>query len=156
MYALSTRNGKFNTPCEIATGKWSFVYEKITNCAALSIFLLTMSRLSQVQCKIAISMLVNGTSINVLAQYFCVHWNTISRLQACFHHSVTVCERQRSGQSRVTTPAEYGHIHPPRPKKSFPALALRNVPSKRRITGQTDWLPQACSKACPNTSSQAS
>ena len=32
-----------------------------------------------------------------------------------FHHYVTVCDRQRSGQPRVTTPAQYRYIHPLHP-----------------------------------------
>ena len=86
-----------------------------------------MSRLSQAQFKITICMLVTGASINAEAQYFYVHCHTISRLQTCFHHSVTVCDRQRSGQPRSATPAEYLYIHP---------LHLRNIHSKRQ-TGQT-------------------
>ena len=71
------------------------------------------------QFKIIISMLVNGASINAVAQYFYVHCNMISRLQTRFHHSVTVCDRQRSGQPRARTPVEYHYIHPLNPKKSF-------------------------------------
>ena len=78
----------------------------------MSIFLLTISRLNQVQCKVAISILVNGASITPVAQYFYVHSNTISRLQTCFYHSVIVCNRQRSGQPLVTSPAEYRYDHP--------------------------------------------
>ena len=81
-------------------------------------------------------MLVNEASINAVALYFC---NTISRQQICLHHSVTVSDRQRSGQPRVTTPAEYCYIHPQQPKKSFCNAALEsiNTPSKRCITAQT-------------------
>ena len=60
---------------------------------------------------------VNEASINVVAQYFNVHHNTISRLQPRLHHSGTVCNRQRSGQTGVTTPAQDSYIHPLHPKK---------------------------------------
>ena len=72
------------------------------------------------QCKIIISMLVNGTSINAVAQHFYFHCNTISRLQSCFHLSMTVTDHQKSGQPRVTTTVEYRYIHLLHPEKSLP------------------------------------
>ena len=68
---------------------------KITNCIALPIFILTMPRLCEEHRNMAIGMLINGASINVVAQQFNVHRNTISRLQTRFHHSGTVCDRNR-------------------------------------------------------------
>ena len=122
------------------------VYEKSQIAQLCQSFFKTMSRLSQVQCKITVSMLVNGASINALAQHFYVHCNMISRLHTCFHHSVIICDRQRSGQPRVTTPAEYRYIHKFTLRNRFrnAALASRNIPSRRRLTGQTvrlvGWL----------------
>ena len=49
-------------------------------CAALSIFLLTMSRLVQEQYNITITILVNGALFNAVAQYFNVHRNSVSQL----------------------------------------------------------------------------
>ena len=72
------------------------------------------------QCKITISMLVNGALMNDIAQFFYVHYNTISILQTWFHHFVIVCDSQRSDQPHVTTPAEYRYIHPLHPKKLLP------------------------------------
>ena len=70
----------------------------------------------------------------------------ISRLRTRFDYSVTVCGRQRSGQPRVTTPAQYRYIHSDIPctlRHRFrkAALASRNIPGMRRIsiTGHTVW-----------------
>ena len=72
VYALSTGNWKIKTPCESTTSKilMATLVGKITNYPALSIFLLTMSRLSQEQFNIALTMLVNGALVNSVAQYF--------------------------------------------------------------------------------------
>ena len=77
---------------------------KITNCAALSTFLLTMSRLSQKQWayNFTISMLVNGASSDAVPQYLVF---TVSRLQTRVRHSGTLYDSQRSGQLRAVTPA---------------------------------------------------
>ena len=69
-------------------------------------FLITMLRLKQGQYTIAISMLVNGAPFNAAAQYFNVHRNTILRVQTRVYHYGTVCNRERSVQSCVTTPAQ--------------------------------------------------
>ena len=70
---------------------------KISNCAALSIFLFKMSKLSQELYNITISMLVNGASIDAVAENFNVNRNIISRLQTRFLHAGTVCDRQGRG-----------------------------------------------------------
>ena len=112
---------------------------KITNCIALPIFILTMPRLCEEHRNMAIGMLINGASINVVAQQFNVHRNTISRLQTRFHHSGTVCDRNRSGRPRVTTPVQDRYIHLLHLRNRFrnAELTSRNIPGMRRITGQT-------------------
>ena len=105
-------------------------------------------------------MLVNGASINAVAQYF----YTISRLQTRFDHSVTVCDRQRNGKLLVTAHAGYPYIHPLLPKKLFLhchreiSLVREVLPDK--LLG-TDYMrstqcSQACGKTWPKTSAQAS
>ena len=110
--------------------------EKKPHCAAFSIILLAMSRLSQGRYNIIISMLVNRASINAVAQHGNVHRNKISRLQSHFPHSGIICNCQRS----VTTPARGFFIFIPCTLRNrFPdaAMTLRNIHDTRRITGQT-------------------
>ena len=117
---------------------------KITNCIALPIFILTMPRLCEEHRNMAIGMLINGASINVVAQQFNVHRNTISRLQTRFHHSGTVCDRNRSGRPRVTTPVQDRYIH---------LLHLRNRFRNAELTS-TDLPPQISPDKNFNFSSQ--
>ena len=113
--------------------------EKITNCTALSIFLLTMSRPSQEQYDVTISMLVDGAPINAVVQHFNVHCNTISRMHTHFHHSgmfaiskeVANLVSQILRKIVIFTPCTLRN-----PFRNG-ALTSRNTPGKRRITRQT-------------------
>ena len=78
-----------------------------------------MLRLNQEHRNTAIGMLINGASIGTVA-----HRNANSRLQARFHQSGTVCDRQRSGRSCVTIPAQDLYIYSLHLRKGFRNAAL--------------------------------
>ena len=126
---------KFNTPCESATGKWSFIYEKSQNAQLCQSFF----KQCREQYNITISMLGNGTSINVVAQYSNVHRNKILRQPTCFHHSLRLFAIVKEVANHMlqllrNTVILISCIQGNRFRKA--ALVLRNIPSKRRITGQ--------------------
>ena len=91
---------------------------KITNCAALSIFLLTMSRLSQEQYNITISMRIYGASINTVEQYFNLMFMAI-RYQDCRPVFIILglfAITREMANKRVITPAQDRYMHPLDPK----------------------------------------
>ena len=87
------------------------------------------------QYNITISMLGNGTSINVVAQYSNVHRNKILRQPTCFHHSLRLFAIVKEVANHMRNTVIFiSCIQGNRFRKA--ALVLRNNPSKRRITGQ--------------------
>ena len=114
-------------------------HHKLRKFVNFSFNTITMSGLGQEQYNITISVLVNGASINAVALYFYVHCNSISRLQTCFHYFVTVCDRQKvTNHVSQLLQNNVLSIHCTlRNRFRNAALTSRNIPSKRRITGQT-------------------
>lgn len=70
----------------------------------------TMPRLNATDRERAIGMVMAGTSAAEVARRFGVHKSTIMRLQRRLQQTGTTRDRPRSGQPRVTTPAQDRHI----------------------------------------------
>lgn len=69
-----------------------------------------MPRLSQNDRERAVGMLMAGTPYAQVARRFGVHRSTIQRLQTRLQQTGSTHDRPRSGQPRVTTPAQDRHI----------------------------------------------
>ena len=137
MYALSTENHKINVNQQKISGHSGRNNHKLRSFNKL--FFLLMSRLSQEQYNIAISMLVNGSSINPVAKYFNVHPNTISRLQTRFTilglfviiKEVANYVSQLLRKIVIFIPCNLRNCF------RNAALKSRSIPGMRPITGQT-------------------
>ena len=121
---------------------------KITNCAALSIFLLTMSTLSQEQYNITISMVVNRASINAVAQYFYVHWNMIFIILWLFAIAKEVANQVSQLLQNIVI---FIHCTLRNCFRNV-AMALKNIPSMRHLLDKLFKTDYVRSTQCPQTS----
>ena len=84
-------------------------------------------------------MLIKGASIKSVVHQFNVHLNTISRMQAHFHHFGTCLRTPKKWRPIVTTFALDRYIHSLYLRNTFSNAALpsRIIPGVRHIPSQT-------------------
>ena len=69
-----------------------------------------MPRLSEHEQSGAIGMLQAGVRVSDVARYYNCHPSTLHGVRDRYQATVTVKDRRRSGQSRMTTRRQYGNL----------------------------------------------
>lgn len=77
---------------------------------SMTFVFVTMPRLSETERERATGMVMAGVSLARVARRFGVHRSTVQRLQMRVQQTGSTRDRPRSGQPRVTTPAQDRHI----------------------------------------------